>query len=339
LIDTSIWLDLVKDYRQQPVISALEDLVDRKEVTLIVPEVVLAEFERNKTRVADDAKRSLKSHFTLVRDAINRFAPEDTKQAAIDAVNEADHSAVMKGEAVNASIERVEKLLHVFPVLEATSEIKLRAAERALAGRAPFHRAKNSIGDAIIFETYADAVSHDQVGDRFAFVTSNVHDFSQGVGDQRLPHADLSEAFEDETQSTYWTKLPDLIENLDEFLLPDMDFEFRGFSEHRLLSEIMEAEHRLFLQVWYNRHMNLRAKIADGSHAVVEKVSLATQPYRNDQTLDTVWAVALTSATKVEAELGPGNVGPWDDFEWGMITGKLSALRWIMGDEWDSLDT
>jgi hypothetical protein len=79
LVDTSVWLDLAKDYRQQPVISALEDLVESGEIELLVPQVVLDEFAHNKERVAADAKRSLQSHFNLVRDAVNRFGEESDK--------------------------------------------------------------------------------------------------------------------------------------------------------------------------------------------------------------------------------------------------------------------
>lgn len=36
---------------------------------------------------------------------------------------------------------------------------------------------------------------------------------------------------------------------------------------------------------------------------------------------------------------GEDNLGPYSDFEWGMINGKLSALRWVLGEDWDMLDT
>lgn len=52
-----------------------------------------------------------------------------------------------------------------------------------------------------------------------------------------------------------------------------------------------------------------------------------------------VWKGALAAARKVERKYGKKNLGPWDNFEWGMVNGKLSALRWVLGDEWDMLDT
>lgn len=40
-----------------------------------------------------------------------------------------------------------------------------------------------------------------------------------------------------------------------------------------------------------------------------------------------------------EEAFGTEELGPWTNFEWGMINGKLSAIRWVLGDEWDMLDT
>jgi hypothetical protein len=41
-------------------------------------------------------------------------------------------------------------------------------------------------------------------------------------------------------------------------------------------------------------------------------------------TIDTVWEGALAAAKRIEEEVGLENLGPWSDFEWGMINGKLS---------------
>jgi len=47
----------------------------------------------------------------------------------------------------------------------------------------------------------------------------------------------------------------------------------------------------------------------------------------------------LGAAEDVRAKYPESELGPWTDFEWGMINGKLSALRWALGSEWDDLDT
>src|SRR4051812_30475624 len=93
LVDTSVWLDLAKDYRQQPVIGALEDLVSAGEIELVVPQVVLDEFGRNKDRIAAEATRSLQSHFNLVRDAVSQFGAKAEQATTLKSLNEVDHAA------------------------------------------------------------------------------------------------------------------------------------------------------------------------------------------------------------------------------------------------------
>src|SRR5205823_4442946 len=49
---------------------------------------------------------------------------------------------------------------------------------RGLDKRAPLHRQKNSVADALLVELYASAVVAGEPDDRFAFVTTNHEDFS-----------------------------------------------------------------------------------------------------------------------------------------------------------------
>lgn len=338
LVDTCVWLDLAKDYREQSVIAALEDLVESGEVELIVPQQVLDEFDRNKARIIEEARRSLQSHFRLVRQAINRFGDDTRKADLLAGLNEVDYRIGGDGDAVGESIERIDKLLRSVPALATSDAVKQRVTERALAKKAPYHRAKNSVGDAILVEIYTDIASTATADVPCAFITHNTKDFSDADGDFRQPHADFSHLF-GAPKSAYWIALVEFLKDRSPDLLGDYDFEFNYSQEARRLSEILEAEHMLFRQVWYNRHRNLRISIKNGEHHVVAEQDYSRNPYRADQTLDTVWERALAAAKKTEDEVGIENLGPWDDFEWGMLNGKLSALRWILGDEWDMLDT
>ena len=58
LIDTCVWFDVAKDYRNQPTLRALEQMIEAGEVSLIVPRQTVDEFARNKERIIKDSGRS-----------------------------------------------------------------------------------------------------------------------------------------------------------------------------------------------------------------------------------------------------------------------------------------
>lgn len=93
--------------------------------------------------------------------------------------------------------------------------------------------------------------------------------------------------------------------------------------EPRSIEEIVEASEEFLDKIWFDRHLSLRHRIETGKETVDPEI----------------WKGALQSAQRVIEKYGEDNLGPYSDFEWGMLNGKLSALRWVLGDEWDMLDT
>jgi hypothetical protein len=173
---------------------------------------------------------------------------------------------------------------------------------------------------------------------RFAFVTHNKNDFSVQSGNQKMPHPDIAALFS-RIKSLYFINLPEALRRVEPSLVTDMMFEQSWTQDPRGLTEILEAEDLLFHQVWYNRHWGLRIGVLEGRIKVVEKETYPRRPGAPETVQRDVWKMALRAAARVECHYGKKNLGPWDDFEWGMINGKLSALRWVLGDEWDMLDT
>jgi hypothetical protein len=84
LVDTCVWLDLVKDYRQKALLTALKHLIEEGEVSIVLPRIVKDEFERNKARIVKESQQSLSSHFKRVKDAVQQFGLERDKNTTLN---------------------------------------------------------------------------------------------------------------------------------------------------------------------------------------------------------------------------------------------------------------
>jgi hypothetical protein len=125
-------------------------------------------------------------------------------------------------------------------------------------------------------------------------------------------------------RTRYWERadLQRMVEDHEKFV---DDFEERYLRANmRTKAEIWEASGEFFDRVWYGRKLEYLANIAEG----IEKESTPE-----------IMGGMRRAMRKVEAEFGRESLHVEDEFEWGMINGKLSALRWMLGDDWDMLDT
>lgn len=87
----------------------------------------------------------------------------------------------------------------------------------------------------------------------------------------------------------------------------------------RTAKKIIAMEKELADKLWYERHM---ASHQNGDHCGGPLADGDCRP-----------------AERIRDKYGIENLGPYDGYDWGMLNGKLSALRWVMGEDWDMLDT
>lgn len=337
LIDTCVWLDIAKTSRGEEILNLLTNFIDNKEVEILLPEIIISEFERNKDRVIADAGKSLSSQFKKVKELVAVHADEVSKEEIITKLNDIDKKIPTLGENAFQTISRIAEIMNEAEIINVTDEIKLSAVQRAIDKKAPFHLSKNSIGDSIIIECYNYyKTAHAAQNLNFIFVTHNVNDFSLKNGNQKFPHEDLATIF-DTAKSQYFISLPEALFSINPNLVEETQYENDWDFNFRTFSEILEAENILEQKIWYNRHKNSEYYIETGKIRLIERGEFDIKAAQGTIVKD-IWEGALQAAQKVEDKYGKENL-IFTDFDWGMLNGKLSALRWVIGDDWDNLDT
>lgn len=325
MVDTSTWLDLAKRRDGQKWIVALRLLVHQGDLELLVPPVVLDEFRRNRERIETAMTSSVAQRFKLLQQDLMDYGG-DAQESALEFLRRLSHEVPLVGAMTTRNFDDIEHLLQQGTMLALDHEAQQRVVSRGLAKRAPFHRGRNSVADALLIEAYAGVANEaDLAVDPHGFVTSNHDDFSVVNGDRRRPHPDLEDLF-DGADSIYWLGVEGLDAALRHHFQQDYDdlLEEVTFEEEpRRLDEIMQSEQELFDRIWYQRSLNHEARLeVDGQGALAD-----------------LGRIAGPARRRVEETYGAAALGPYDDFEWGMLNGKLSALRWVLGSEWDFLDT
>jgi len=243
-------------------------------------------------------------------------------------LEEMSHRVPMVSSGTLQNFSEIGELLRNGTQIEPTRVEIDAAINRGLEKKAPFHSNKNSTADALIIELYGGALRDaEHENDAHCFVTSNYLDFSMPNGDRREPHPDLASFFIDQRSEYFYG-----VEGLDTALVNNLGAEFTDEAdeteliqeEPRTLAEILEAEREFFDKIWYVRKLILKEKIEAGEHDRL--------PVAMDEHID-------EAMRAIEEQYGSDNVGPWDDWGWGFVHGKLSAVRWVLGSEWDFLDT
>jgi hypothetical protein len=328
LIDTSTWLDLAARRDGQKWIVPLRVLKFHSGLELLVPSLVLAEFERNRPRSEMAVSTGMLDRIRQLRRDLRAFVFQDDEEPSW--LTESAQRVPLVNAMAPQNFREIDDLLRDGTILEPTDLEKVRAFQRGLDKTAPFTSDKNSAADALLIESYATQVAAENA-DVYAFVTSNHRDFSMPNGDHRQPHPDLAGLF-DGSRSHYAYK----VEGLHDVLLGYFGDEFReeynevefliSDEEPRTLAEIIEAEQEFFDRVWYVR-------------------SVAGRDEDRPDSTDDLRAGILSARERIEAKFGREDlwkaIGPGHDpaWEYGYISGKLATLRWVLGSEWDFLDT
>ena len=218
IFDTNIWLSFILNAGiEQDELDIIEIWIGKNLVTILLPEVILTEWDRNKEEYRNNKITEFKTFFKSAKGLLS-------SDISLNA-----YTLDVQKEIVDKQIQRIEKIirdntsnvqrLHLTEII--TTEVLRRGVEKIY----PFDKdRKNNVGDTIIFVSFVEFLKSNEC--KSYFVSKNVNDF-----------------FENENKKRNETKVIDFYEKE---WLPEKE---KGISLEELLFLFAERKHKLPIDV------------------------------------------------------------------------------------------
>jgi hypothetical protein len=215
-VDTCVWINCA-DKGNFEFFTKLIDLHLHYDAILLIPEQLKDEWNRNneetlvttkKNELNDMLKKTIKFRDIMINDPVK-------KEELTNLIRQAEDVIAQQIEYINReTIALIDQILDTGVLIKTTDNIKIAAADMALQKKAPFGKNKNSMGDAILFQSLISYLKPYNKPILY-FVTDNKADFSESNEIPNKMHPDLLEfAEENEIELHYSLDLRNTLDNI-----------------------------------------------------------------------------------------------------------------------------
>lgn len=195
--DSNIWIySLDESWQIENQLDYLEPWIEKGEVKLLLPKMVINEWGNHENKQADERKKKLNDFFNMAEEILPSAFFSEYKQPSV------------QRKIIDDQLNRAKKLVLQSEIIPDYPEVTSRIVSDGIAKKAPLHK-KSSIADAVIVFSLIQ-YSKLNPGNHYFFISNNTEDFYQKTNKNKEIHSDLKEDFENNNIQAY-TSLSQLI--------------------------------------------------------------------------------------------------------------------------------
>jgi len=231
-LDTNAWVYLANGAEPAKLLDFLVKEITAGNITLLLPETICSEWNAKKVRTVQQGGLKHYNDAAAAVDNLKKVFGNKADQSPFNFLIDESKNyenflqfcesfKKIKPEleaAISRNIKTIEELFRhpCAKILPITTTLKLKAADYAVAKKAPFHT-KNSFSDALILFSFLDYVKTQNIEDGI-FISCNITDYSKSKAEPKEIHPDLEADFV-ATKSKYFVYIGEAFKTIQDDII------------------------------------------------------------------------------------------------------------------------